>query len=126
MSPPRRIVIVDDNRDLADLLSEVAASFGLEVHTCYDGLQARSVISALRPQLAMLDISMPGIGGDELARWVRRQEGGEQIRLIALTGHSAADVRDVTRGGEFDLVLTKPLDLEGLQSALGVGGVGFV
>lgn len=115
------IVIADDNRDVADLMSHFVASLGLEVHTCYDGAQACSAISTLRPQVAMLDISMPGMNGCELARWVRQQEGGDQMRLIALTGHTAREERELMSSAGFDAVLTKPLDFDCLQRMLTSG-----
>lgn len=121
MDEARRIVIADDNRDVADLLSHFVASLGLEVHTCYDGVQARSAITTLRPQVAMLDISMPGMNGCELARWVRQQEGGDAMRLIALTGHTAPEERDLMSSAGFDAVLTKPLDFDCLQRLLTSG-----
>lgn len=118
MTSSRKILVADDNRDVADLLTQFIESLGHEVHTCYDGIQVRSAISDFRPQLVMLDISMPGLNGCELARWIRHQEGGHGMRLIALTGYTASIEREVMDEAGFDSLLTKPLDLDGLEREL--------
>lgn len=117
----KRIVIADDHADIADLLAELIASFGYQVHTCYDGLQAQRAIGEFRPHSALLDISMPGISGCQVARWVRSQADGARIRLIALTGHGDGDDRDSMKRAGFDEVLAKPLDIDRLRAALDGG-----
>ena len=118
MTYARRVVVADDNREIADLLSELITSFGFEVRTCYDGLQARSLIALEWPQLAVLDISMPELNGCELARWIGTQDEGRSIRLVALTGHCGADVRAYMLAAGFDDVLPKPFGIRGLQAVL--------
>lgn len=118
MTNARKILVADDNRDVADLLSDFIGSLGLEVHTCYDGMQARSAIAALRPQVVMLDVSMPGLNGCELAHWIRHQEGGDAVRLIALTGYTASEEHEMIAKAGFDTLLIKPLDLDGLERVL--------
>ena len=117
------IVVADDNREIADLLSELIASFGHAVRTCYDGQQARAAIAGDWPQLAVLDISMPDLNGCELARWVREQATKREIQLVALTGHSAPDDCARILAAGFDEVLPKPFDIDRLQAVL-AGGVG--
>ncbi len=118
---PKRIVIADDHAEIADLLSELIASFGYHVHTCYDGLQAQQAIGEHRPHSALLDISMPGISGYQVARWARSQADGASIRLIALTGHCDRKDHDSMKRAGFDEVLTKPLDLDQLRAVLDGG-----
>lgn len=113
-----RVVVADDNREIADLLSELIASFGYEVRTCYDGLQARALIAHEWPHLAVLDISMPGLNGCELARWIRTQDQGRSIRLVALTGHCGAEDCAHMLVAGFDEVLPKPFDMGRLQAVL--------
>ena len=118
MTYARRVVVADDNREIADLLSELIASFGHEVRTCYDGLQARALIELDWPQMAVLDISMPELNGCDLARWIRAQAEGRTIRLVALTGHSGAeDCAEILAAG-FDEILPKPFDIGRLQAVL--------
>lgn len=109
-----RILVADDNREIADLLAELLASLGHAVDT-YDGAQARAAIEAAPPRCAILDISMPGLDGCALARWVRACPDGATIRLVAMTGHCAADERARILDAGFDEVLAKPLDLDRLR-----------
>lgn len=117
----KQIVVADDHPEVADLLSELIESFGYEVRTCYDGLQAQQAIGEHWPHSALLDISMPGINGVQLARWTRSQRAGADIRLIALTGHASREDHERMRSAGFDEVLAKPLDLERLRAALDGG-----
>lgn len=119
--PQKSIVIADDHAEIADLLSELIASFGYRVHTCYDGIQAQQAIGQLWPHSALLDISMPGISGCQVARWTRSQTDGASIRLIALTGHGDRDDHDSMKDAGFDEVLVKPLDLDRLRAVLDGG-----
>lgn len=117
----KQIVVADDHPEVADLLSELIESFGYEVRTCYDGLQAQQAIGEHWPHGALLDISMPGINGIQLARWARSQRAGAGIRLIALTGHASREDHERMRSAGFDEVLAKPLDFERLRAALDGG-----
>lgn len=117
----KQIVVADDHPEIADLLSELIASFGYEVRTCYDGRQAQQAISESWPHSAVLDISMPNLNGCQVARWARSQSDGATIRLIALTGHGSSEDHLTIRNAGFDEVLAKPLDFERLRAALAAG-----
>ena len=121
MTYAKRVVVADDNREIADLLSELIASFGYEVRTCYDGLQARALIALEWPHLAVLDISMPELNGCDLARWIRTQDEGRSIRLVALTGHCGAEDCAHMLAAGFDEILPKPFDMGRLQAVLEAG-----
>ena len=112
------VVIADDQADLADLLGEVVRSFGYEVGVCYDGLSARELIATHRPGAALLDVSMPGMSGYELANWLRGEAWGQSMRLLAFTGHSSESEQLALREAGFDEVLLKPLGVEALRRAL--------
>jgi signal transduction histidine kinase len=105
---PRRVLIVDDNRDAADSLAELLHVHGAEVRTAYDGESALQLHD--RFDAAVLDIGLPGMDGCELARRLRQAPGGAGLRLIALTGWGQeADRRRVAAAG-FDHHLLKPVD----------------
>jgi len=118
---PLRILVADDNRDAADSLQRILALYGHEVRVAYDGESALNVGSEFRPRVAILDIAMPGTDGYDVARALRRRQGGE-LTLVALTGWGQdADRRRASDAG-FDHHLTKPVDPQTLNALLaGVG-----
>src|SRR5205823_1000103 len=83
--PPRRVLVVDDNVDAADSLALLLRLAGQEVRVAYDGPTAVLIARAFRPQVALLDIGMPGMDGYELARRLREQPDTARPVLVALT-----------------------------------------
>src|SRR5690242_15936654 len=69
--PPFRVLCVDDNRDCADSAALLLRTMGFEARACYDGQSALLANDAFRPALCFLDLNMPGMAGDELARVLR-------------------------------------------------------
>lgn len=99
-----RVLVVDDNRDAADSLTDLLRLHGAEVRVCYDA--AAALDGTFAPDAAVLDIHMPQIDGLELARRLRAQMP-ERILLVALTGVSDEVARRKTAEAGFDLHLTK-------------------
>lgn len=116
-STQRRILIVDDNQDAARSLSLLLRSLGHEVFTAFDGLAAVDAAVELRPQVAIMDIGLPGLNGYEAARRICA-ELGSQIALVALTGWGQEDDRRRARESGFSCHLTKPVDIKQLQTLL--------
>jgi PAS domain S-box-containing protein len=108
--PSRRIVIADDNRDGAAMLAMLLELDGHETHLAHDGAEAFEVISSVHPQIAILDIGMPGLNGYELAARIRAQPWGESMILIAVTGWGDEDHKQATRTAGFNHHFTKPVD----------------
>jgi PAS domain S-box-containing protein len=121
--PPLRILIADDNVDAVDSLALLLRMGGHEVHAVYDGEAALAAAAKLRPQVALLDIGMPGATGYEVARRIRQQPWGRRMLLVALTGWGQdADKRSAEQAG-FDAHLVKPVPLEAVEQLLaGVAG----
>jgi CheY-like chemotaxis protein len=115
----RRILVVDDHPDSADTLSAVLDLLGHRVTTAYDGPSALEGAIEARPDVAVLDIGMPGMHGYELARRLRALPRGEEIVLIALTGWVGAKYRRLSREAGFDHFLAKPVSLDSLVGAIG-------
>ena len=113
-----RILVVDDNQDAAELLTEVLRLEGHEVEFALDGGQALAKLSNFRPSVAILDIGLPGLDGYELADRVRSQLAPHSVTLIALTGYGQAHDRERSRRAGFAVHLVKPIDLRSLITAL--------
>lgn len=114
----RKILVVDDNEDARVLLAELLTKSGHEVETAEDGLTALQVLEEFHPDVAILDIGLPGMDGCELARRIRQLPAQAAVRLLALTGYGQAVDRLNTRAAGFDVHLVKPLDLQGLLGHL--------
>jgi signal transduction histidine kinase/ActR/RegA family two-component response regulator len=112
--PSRRIIVVDDNADIRDLLQIKLKKLGHAVETAGDGHAGLQRIEQSRPDIAIIDIGMPGMDGYEVAKRVR-ENLEEGILLIALTGFGQADDRERAAAAGFDEHLTKPIRIEELQ-----------
>lgn len=112
-----KVVLVEDNTDARAMLSTLIAAFGYAVVTAEDGLSGLEKILEVCPDTAIIDIGLPGIDGLELARRVRAALG-RSIRLIALTGYSAAGIKTEALEAGFDLHITKPCAPDELASIL--------
>lgn len=112
---PLRILVADDNQDAAELLAQLLRSNGHLVKTAHDGLAALAAAEAFAPQLALLDIGMPGMNGFELAQALRRVSSLRHTVLAAVTGWGSQEDRVRSREAGFDHHMTKPLDLENLN-----------
>jgi CheY-like chemotaxis protein len=107
---PRRIVVADDNEDSAESFAILLSFSGHEVHIAHDGAAALDAVRAFRPDVAFLDIGMPGLTGYEVAEAVRAEPWGREIKLIAVTGWGQPDDRLRARTAGFDRHLIKPID----------------
>jgi two-component system CheB/CheR fusion protein len=92
------------------MLAMLFESDGHEVHSAHDGAEALELISQTRPQIAILDIGMPGLNGYELAARIRAQPWGEKMMLIAVTGWGDERHKEATGAAGFNHHLTKPVD----------------
>jgi PAS domain S-box-containing protein len=118
---PSRILVVDDNQDAADSLAMMLALDGHEVRQTYAGAPALACLREFRPDVILLDIGLPGMDGYEVARRIREEPDGANIRLIALTGYGQESDKSRTRAAGFDEHLVKPVELRNLHQALAGG-----
>jgi PAS domain S-box-containing protein len=113
-----RILVVDDNVDAATTLSMILEACGYTTQVAHGGIEALAAAQAFRPQVAFLDIGMPGMDGYETARAMRGLEGLEDVTLVALTGWGADSDRRKSNEAGFDQHLTKPVQLDVVQDLL--------
>jgi signal transduction histidine kinase len=114
----RRILIADDNRDSAETLAALLRMDGHEVTSVHDGPVALTVFNELKPEVALLDIGMPGLTGYEVARKMRQSPLGASLRLIAITGWGQDIDKERAYAAGFDHHLTKPVDPHRLAELL--------
>ncbi|HEY6927508.1 MAG TPA: ATP-binding protein [Steroidobacteraceae bacterium] len=105
-----RILIADDNRDSAETLAALLRMEGHEVTSVHDGPVALSAFSEIKPNVALLDIGMPGLTGYEVARKMRQSSSGVSLTLIAITGWGQDIDKERAYAAGFDHHLTKPVD----------------
>ena len=112
------VLVVDDNVDAAVTLSMILDACGYTTQVAHDGASALELAARFRPQVAFLDIGMPGMDGYQTARAMRAVAGLEQVILVALTGWGADSDRQKSSEAGFDHHLTKPVQLDVVQDLL--------
>ncbi len=117
-APTRRVLIVDDNVDAAASLAILLRLKGHKVSVAHDGPAALAMVDKDRPEMVFLDIGMPGMDGNEVARKLRRQPDLERLVLVALTGWGTTEDRLRTTAAGFDYHLVKPVEPRALEELL--------
>jgi two-component system CheB/CheR fusion protein len=116
--PSRRILVVDDNHDQAQTLGMLLELMGYEVHVEHDGPSAVRAALKMIPEVALIDICLPGMNGYEVARELRQHPELEHMVLVAQTGWGQEEDRQRSRAAGFDYHLVKPVDHLALQNVL--------
>jgi signal transduction histidine kinase/DNA-binding response OmpR family regulator len=114
----KRILVVDDNADAAESIAVLMQIDGHEVRTVTDAMQALACIDKFAPQVAIIDIGLPGMNGYELAAGIRANPSLPKPLLIALTGYGQAEDFDRSRDAGFDHHFVKPAEIQAIQAAI--------
>ena len=114
----RRIVLIDDSDDLRESMKEYLEDLGHEVSTAANGLDGVETVLRVLPDVALVDVGLPGIDGYEVARQVRSAPEGSSLYLVALTGYGGAEATHRALNAGFDLHLTKPVNIQRLQEVV--------
>jgi two-component system CheB/CheR fusion protein len=115
----RRILVADDNRDGAESLAILLRVEGHEVSVVHDGAAALVALERLRPEVALLDIGMPGLNGYEVAERVRQTTFGRSMLLVAITGWGQDSDKARALDAGFDHHFTKPIEPDRIIALLG-------
>jgi PAS domain S-box-containing protein len=121
---PRRVLVVDDNRDAANSMVALLQAAGHQVREAHDGEEGLRLAFEFEPEVVLLDLGMPGMSGFEVARELRGRSAGRTPRIIAVTGWGQESDRRLTREAGFDFHLTKPVNHTELDVLLSMDGPG--
>lgn len=113
-----RILVVDDNRDAAVTLAILLKMLDAEVQTVHDGPAALEAYAAIDPDVVLLDIGLPGMGGYAIARALRERYPDKHATLVALTGWGQEEDRRRSREAGFSYHLVKPVDIDEIKQIL--------
>jgi CheY-like chemotaxis protein len=113
-----RVLVVDDDRDGADTLGMVVEELGNQVHVTYGGMSALDVATLFRPDLMLVDLSMPDMDGCGLVARFRRIPAFAQTQIVAITGHAEQGHKSLAMKAGFDKVLFKPVGLTEIRALL--------
>jgi two-component system CheB/CheR fusion protein len=116
-----RVVIVEDNVDSREMLKEMLSIAGFECHAVEDATRALVLLGRVKPNVAIVDVGLPGMDGFELARRIRTDATNSQMYLVALTGYGQAADRARALDAGFDEHLVKPVSPESLMRLLARG-----
>ncbi len=118
-----RVLVVDDNRDVADSTASIMRMNGCDVHVVYDGRAAIESVQRLRPDAVLLDIGLPAIDGYLVAEHIRAQPENGRTMIVAVSGYGKEQDRLRSKSVGFDYHVVKPIDpavLAGLVGSLRV------
>ncbi len=113
-----RLLVADDNRDAAESLALLMEVDGHTVQIANDGREALEMAQRLRPDVCILDIGMPGMDGNTVARCLRDALPEQRMMIVAVTGRSQQEDRARSMAAGFDLYFTKPIPLGALMGSL--------
>jgi PAS domain S-box-containing protein len=115
----RRVLVIDDNRDMAESLEDVLAMIGHQVAAAYDGPSGIALARSFRPEVVFCDVGLPHMDGYEVAKTFRADDALRGIYLVALTGYAMPEDLERAAAAGFDKHVTKPPSLEQLGRLIG-------
>ncbi len=116
--PRRRVLVIDDDEVLLDVMKQVLGAAGYDVEVARHGFLASYLVAHCRPDAIVLDIVMPGLDGYEVLSLLRRRPEARRVPVIACTALQGADAETRMRAAGFDAVVRKPVDFRVLVDAL--------
>jgi CheY-like chemotaxis protein len=121
---PRRVLVIEDNRDAREMFRMMLELAGHEVLEAEEGLGGLELLKASRPDVAVIDVGLPGLNGYEIARRFREEPDAGDVMLVALTGYGTPEAVERSLQAGFDHHLIKPVNAEALQEIMRGDGIG--
>ncbi len=113
-----RILIIEDNKDFADLLSTMLIEIDYQVEVAYDGYRGLEILKHFQPDIILCDIGLPGMDGFEVAKNIKENEALKDTFLVALTGYAEEDDLKRAKESGFNRLMAKPVSLDAIQALL--------
>jgi len=114
----RRVLIIEDNRDAREMFRIMLELSGHQVIEAEEGISGLELLKQCRPDIAVIDVGLPGLNGYEIARRFRAEPGADAVMLVALTGYGTPEARERSRQAGFDHHLIKPVNAEMLEEIM--------
>lgn len=107
---PKRVLLIEDSRDAREMFRMMLELAGHHVFEAADGVHGLRLLETEHPEVAVIDIGLPGIDGYEVARRIRQRPNGRAMLLLALTGYGFPSDYERSTAAGFDHHLVKPVD----------------
>lgn len=120
-SAPKRILLIEDNPDARETFRMMLELAGHEVLEAAEGRSGLELLRSALPDIAVIDVGLPGLDGYEIASRFRREPQSSRVMLVALTGYGTPEARERSRQAGFDHHLIKPVDPDVLREIMGTG-----
>ena len=117
-APCRRVLLVDDNADVARSMARLVRKLGHDIHLAFTGWAAIEDAERLQPQIILMDIGLPDLSGIARRAEIRSKPWGKSVTLIALSGWERASDRRRALDAGFDQYLIKPVDADVFEALL--------
>lgn len=118
---PKRILLIEDNPDARETFRMMLELAGHEVLEAEEGRSGLELLRSALPDIAVIDVGLPGLDGYEIASRFRREPQSSRVMLVALTGYGTPEARERSRQAGFDHHLIKPIDPDVLREIMGTG-----
>ena len=120
----RRILVIEDNDDAREMLTQLVRGLGHEAHEASDGVSGVEAALRLLPDVTLVDIGLPGVDGYEVAQRIRKNPRGQPLRLVAVTGYGQREDRERALAAGYDEHVVKPVDPARLTAVLAAPSCG--
>lgn len=115
---PRRVLLIEDNRDARETFRMMLELAGHQVLEAEEGCQGLELLKTELPDIAVIDVGLPGMDGYQIASSFRKEPTSNQVMLVALTGYGTPEARERSRAAGFDHHLIKPIDPDVLRDLM--------
>jgi len=118
-TPPRSVLVIDDERGFCDVVTVILESQGYQVHQAYDSQEAFGLLNETTPDLILTDLMMPNIDGFALIRRLRETPNWAEIPVVMVTAHSEPEIQESAMEAGAVGFISKPFSASELRNTVG-------